>query len=530
MCGLSGRVGRGIERTKERLLASREPFGLVERLRRKWYGMNTLDRVVYSVGTPPRRARGGSADHEDEGPGAAGAASAIPPPHAPPAVDDQTSVEDGKPQHSLESMQTRFHLQCLKIKHELHEKGQGSAMFNVSISELFEIAQFLDVPESEWDTFMRVQLLHGQPPGVQNAVREKGAEGPPGEPGAVKPPPMAMTWVAALVASVRAKENEIENMRTKMEWMEREVGGLKLELGSTKSTIASQRAKLGRLERQSVSPPRRSERPVEASSAAHDNERLGRSETVSLRASPSAATPAPPSGVQSAAPPAPSMPSASTLAAPAVPSPAARSEAQTTPAHQTTSAAATLTSGKLTPREKALMQQAFRAGVEEAKTVLGMRLGGTPAKAANTPFVGVGRSNRQRRKMAQPRPEPTKAAPPVLGNFMVKTTPGGKQSFSDATSFLLAVKQDVNHSRRPEFDGASRASSKSWVAAEEWRQEHLLQKIKPPNQGANFDTHLPLASMWNREYSKTLRKYTEADGSPPRDPPLQVSFHHNGIG
>ena len=42
---------------------------------------------------------------------------------------------------------------------------------------------------------------------------------------------------------------------------------------------------------------------------------------------------------------------------------------------------------------------------------------------------------------------------------------------------------------------------------QKWRQEQLLSLPKRKEGERDFDTHIPAATNWNKEYSKTLRKY-----------------------
>ena len=100
--------------------------------------------------------------------------------------------------------QQRFHTLCLKIKKELYEQDPAHNIgFQLSISELFEIAKFLDVKEDDWETFCRVQLLHND---------------------------TMMPWVAALVASVQRKDIVIDTLTDRMLWMEQEISSLRTQM------------------------------------------------------------------------------------------------------------------------------------------------------------------------------------------------------------------------------------------------------------------------------------------------------------
>ena len=129
-------------------------------------------------------------------------------------------------------IQQRFHLLCLKIKKELYEQDPTHNInFQMSISELFEIANFLDVKEEDWETFCRVQLLHGTP---------------------------MMPWVAALVASMQRKDVVMESMRERLSWLEQEVGSLRAQVNQSSKLANRSPSGAGSPERRQV--PRHGER------------------------------------------------------------------------------------------------------------------------------------------------------------------------------------------------------------------------------------------------------------------------------
>jgi hypothetical protein len=135
-------------------------------------------------------------------------------------------------------IQQRFHLLCLKIKKELYEQDPTHNInFQMSISELFEIANFLDVKEEDWETFCRVQLLHGTP---------------------------MMPWVAALVASMQRKDVVMESMRERLSWLEQEVGSLRAQVNQSSKLANRSPSGAGSPERRQVPRPRRA-KPSEPS-------------------------------------------------------------------------------------------------------------------------------------------------------------------------------------------------------------------------------------------------------------------------
>ena len=87
-------------------------------------------------------------------------------------------------------MQRRFHELCYSVKYKLMEEDEYNTTFNISIQELYDISRFLNVPESEWQNFIPMQLSQGSP--------------------------AAMSWIIKLVKSLKEKDSQIYQLKEHM--------------------------------------------------------------------------------------------------------------------------------------------------------------------------------------------------------------------------------------------------------------------------------------------------------------------------
>ena len=86
--------------------------------------------------------------------------------------------------------QRRFHELCYSVKYKLMEEDEYNTTFNMSIQELYDISKFLNVPESEWQNFIPMQLSQGSP--------------------------AAMSWIITLVKSLKEKDGQIYQLKEQM--------------------------------------------------------------------------------------------------------------------------------------------------------------------------------------------------------------------------------------------------------------------------------------------------------------------------
>ena len=87
-------------------------------------------------------------------------------------------------------IQRRFHELCYSVKSKLMEEDEYNTTFNMSIQELYDISRFLNVPESEWQNFIPMQLSQGSP--------------------------AAMSWIIKLVKSLKEKDSQIYQLKEHM--------------------------------------------------------------------------------------------------------------------------------------------------------------------------------------------------------------------------------------------------------------------------------------------------------------------------
>ena len=72
----------------------------------------------------------------------------------------------------------------------LPKEDAYNTTFNMSIQELYDISKFLNVPESEWQNFIPMQLSQGSP--------------------------AAMSWIITLVKSLKEKDGQIYQLKEQM--------------------------------------------------------------------------------------------------------------------------------------------------------------------------------------------------------------------------------------------------------------------------------------------------------------------------